>query len=235
MRIDKRQADEMRPIRFTRQFTKHAEGSVFIEFGATKVLCTASVSTGVPRFLKDSKRGWLTAEYSMLPRATHDRTDREAIRGKQSGRTMEIQRLIGRSLRAAIDLTKLGEYTIHIDCDVIQADGGTRTASITGSYIALLDAVNHMLNHNLIKANPLQCQIASVSVGIINNHVLLDLNYHEDSNAETDLNIVMNNAGQFIELQGTAEKNSFSEQQLSQMLAMGQKGINELLELQTTT
>lgn len=232
MRPSKRRADQMRPIRFTRQFLKHPEGSVLVEYGDTKVICTASITDGVPKFLKDSKQGWLTAEYGMLPRATHERTDREASRGKQTGRTVEISRLIGRSLRAAINLKALGDRTITIDCDVIQADGGTRTAAITGGCIALFDAVN---KQRLPLKNPLKHLIASVSVGIYQGEPILDLDYIEDSNADTDMNIVMNENGDFIEIQGTAEGSSLHQKQLNVLLELAQKGIGELIISQRET
>ncbi len=232
MRPSGRTNNQLRPVTVTRNFTKHAEGSVLIEFGDTRVLCTASVVEGVPRFLKGKKQGWITAEYGMLPRSTHTRNNREASRGKQSGRTQEIQRLIGRSLRAAVDLKQLGENTITIDCDVLQADGGTRTASISGGCIALIDAINHMLRTNMIKINPLKHMVAAVSVGVFKGESVLDLDYAEDSNAETDMNLVMTEAGGFIELQGTAEENSFDAEQLQEMLEHGKNGINEIFEHQ---
>lgn len=225
--------DEQRLVHITRHYTKHAEGSVLIENGETKVLCTASVETRVPGFLRGKGQGWVTAEYSMLPRSTGKRMRREASSGKQGGRTMEIQRLIGRSLRAVIDLEALGENTITLDCDVIQADGGTRTASITGAYVALVDAVNYMLEKKIIKKNPLHGQIASISVGIYNGYPVLDLDYAEDSSAETDMNIVMNEAGGFIEIQGTAEGHAFQPEELTAMLELGKKGIMHLIEKQT--
>lgn len=227
-----RAADQLRAIRITRQFTKHAEGSVLVEFGDTRVICTVSVESGVPRFLKGQGQGWLTAEYGMLPRATGDRTQREASKGKQGGRTLEIQRLIGRSLRAALDLTKLGENTLYIDCDVIQADGGTRTASITGAMVALVDALRVMKKRGALKGEPLKQMVAAVSVGIYQGEVVLDLDYPEDSAAETDLNVVMTDAGGFIEVQGTAEGEPFDPEQLNAMLALAQKGIRELFEAQ---
>jgi len=232
MRPSGRSLDEMRKIRITRNFTKHAEGSILIEFGETRVLCTASVENRVPRFLKGSGKGWVTAEYGMLPRSTGTRMQREAAKGKQGGRTLEIQRLIGRSLRAGISLEALGEKTITIDCDVIQADGGTRTASITGGYVALADAVNYMLAEGMISENPLHGNIASVSVGIYNGSPVLDLDYDEDSNAETDMNVVMNDAGAYIELQGTAEGHAFRKDELNAMLEHASKGINELIQIQ---
>jgi ribonuclease PH len=232
MRPSQRAANELRPVSFTREYTKHAEGSVLVCFGETKVLCNASVISGVPRFLKDSGQGWITAEYGMLPRATHDRVDREAARGKQGGRTLEIQRLIGRALRAAVDLKLLGDYTITIDCDVIQADGGTRTAAITGSCVALHDAIAYMLKKQLIKNNPMKHWIAAVSVGIFENKAVLDLDYAEDSKAQTDMNVVMTNNGQFIEVQGTAEGHPFSPQEMNVMLELARDGIAQLISKQ---
>ncbi|WP_031437341.1 ribonuclease PH [Methylobacter tundripaludum] len=232
MRPSGRNPDQLRDIKFTCGFTKHAEGSVLVEFGDTRVLCTASVDRSVPRFLKGKGEGWITAEYGMLPRSTHSRMGREASNGKQGGRTLEIQRLIGRSLRAAIDLKALGEHTIMIDCDVLQADGGTRTASITGGFVALSLAVQKMLKRKQIKTNPLHGQIASVSVGIYNGVPVLDLDYAEDSNAETDMNVVMNDAAAFIEVQGTAEGHAFRKEELDTMLALAGSGIKELLEKQ---
>jgi ribonuclease PH len=227
-----RTADELRKIKITRNYTKHAEGSVLVEFGDTKVLCTASLETNVPRFLKGKGRGWVTAEYGMLPRSTGSRMDREAARGKQSGRTQEIQRLIGRSLRAAVDMTKLGENTLKIDCDVIQADGGTRTASITGACVALVDALNVMQDKGLIKQMPLKQMIASVSVGIYQGVPVLDLDYLEDSAAETDMNVVMTSNGGFIEVQGTGEAGEFSADELSQLISLAQSGIVQLFSVQ---
>lgn len=227
-----RSADQLRPVTLTRNYTKHAEGSVLVAFGDTKVLCNASVVEGVPRFLKGSGQGWLTAEYGMLPRSTGTRMDREAARGKQGGRTVEIQRLIGRSLRAAIDLKLLGENTVYLDCDVIQADGGTRTASITGACVALVDALRSLQRKQVLKTDPLINMIASVSVGIYEGRAVLDLDYPEDSNADTDLNLVMTESGGIIEIQGTAEKDPFTEEQFQQMLSLGKKGIAELIELQ---
>ncbi len=227
-----RQPNELRQIKLTTNYTKHAEGSVLVEFGDTKVICTASVEESVPRFLKGTGQGWVTAEYGMLPRSTGSRMEREAAQGKQSGRSLEIQRLIGRALRAAIDLKALGEYTIKIDCDVIQADGGTRTASITGGCVALVTAVNLMLERNMLTASPIRQLIASVSVGIYNGRAVLDLDYAEDSNAETDMNIVMTEAGGFIELQGTAENGDFTNVQLQEMLALAAHGIRQLVTLQ---
>ncbi len=227
-----RTADELREIKITRNYTKHAEGSVLVEFGDTKVLCTASVETNVPRFLKGKGQGWVTAEYGMLPRSTGSRMDREAARGKQSGRTQEIQRLIGRSLRAAVDMTKLGENTLKIDCDVIQADGGTRTASITGACVALVDALKVMQDKGLIKQMPLKQMIASVSVGIYQGVPVLDLDYVEDSSAETDMNVVMTNNGGFIEVQGTGEDGEFSADELNKLISLAQSGIVQLFSAQ---
>jgi ribonuclease PH len=227
-----RGADALRPIRFTRRYTAHAEGSVLIEFGDTRVLCTASVEEGVPGFLRGRAQGWVTAEYGMLPRATHTRSPREAARGKQSGRTQEIQRLIGRSLRAAVDMQALGERTITIDCDVLQADGGTRTASITGAYVALADACEALRSRKLIGASPLHGQVAAVSVGIVRGVAMLDLDYSEDSEAETDMNVVMNNGGAFIEVQGTAEGHAFRRHELDALLNLAVTGIAELCSLQ---
>lgn len=229
MRPSGRQPDELREIKLTCGFTKHAEGSVLVEFGDTRVLCNATVESRVPRFLKGKNSGWITAEYGMLPRSTHERMRREASNGKQGGRTLEIQRLIGRSLRAAVDLGALGEHTITIDCDVLQADGGTRTASITGGFVALSLAVNQLLKKGKIKKNPIHGQIASVSVGIYQGKPVLDLDYAEDSNAETDMNVVLNDAGAFIEVQGTAEGHAFRRDELNTMLELAEKGINDLL------
>ena len=228
MRPSGRQPDQLRTINFTRNYTKHAEGSVLVEFGDTRVLCTASVDDRTPRWIKGSGKGWVTAEYGMLPRATGQRTQREAAQGKQGGRTMEIQRLIGRSLRAVVDLTALGERTITVDCDVIQADGGTRTAAITGGYVALMDAVKHLMKQGVLNKNPLYGQVASVSVGIYKGVPVLDLDYAEDSNAETDMNVVMNDAGAFIEVQGTAEGHAFRMEELQAMLELAKTGIAEL-------
>jgi len=227
-----RAADEMRTVRFTRQFTRHAEGSVLVEFGDTRVLCTASVEPRVPPFLKGSGKGWITAEYGMLPRSTHSRMRREASQGKQGGRTMEIQRLIGRALRAVVDLEALGEMSITIDCDVLQADGGTRTASITGGYVALADAVDHLLATRKLTRNPLHGAVASVSVGIFDGVPVLDLDYAEDSNAETDMNVVMNDGGQFIEIQGTAEGHAFRRDEMDAMLDLASAGIRDLITRQ---
>ena len=232
MRPSSRAPDELRPITITRNYTKHAEGSVLIEFGDTKVLCNASVEEKVPGFLRGQGQGWVTAEYGMLPRSTGSRMGREAARGKQGGRTMEIQRLIGRSLRAAVDLDALGENTITIDCDVIQADGGTRTASITGAFVALADAIRYMQDKKLIKNDPIIGHVASVSVGIYNGTPIMDLDYVEDSNCETDMNIVMNDQGGYIEVQGTAEGTAFSPQELQAMLDLGKQAIDQLIEHQ---
>jgi ribonuclease PH len=229
MRPSGRQPDELRNIALTCHYTKHAEGSVLVEFGDTRVICTASVEERVPPFLKGKGSGWITAEYGMLPRSTHERMGREASRGKQGGRTLEIQRLIGRSLRAALNLEALGERTLTVDCDVIQADGGTRTASITGGYVAVALAVRRLMKLKKIKTDPLHGQIASVSVGIYKGVPVLDLDYKEDSDAETDMNVVMNEAGAFIEVQGTAEGHAFRRNELDAMLALAEKGIMELL------
>jgi ribonuclease PH len=227
-----RQPDQLRPIKLTRQYTKHAEGSVLVEFGDTKVICTASVVNGVPSFLKGKGQGWLTAEYGMLPRSTGTRMDREAARGKQQGRTVEIQRLIGRSLRAAVDLDALGENTIHLDCDVIQADGGTRTASITGAWVALADAIRHLEKEGKTNGQALKRAIASVSVGIYQGVPVLDLDYPEDSAADTDMNVVMADDGGIIEIQGTAEAEPFTEAQFAAMLKLAKDGISELHRIQ---
>lgn len=228
MRSNNRQTNIMRPITFTRGFTQHAEGSVLVCFGHTKVICTASVSEGVPRFLQDSGQGWVTAEYGMLPRSTNERMNREASRGKQTGRTIEIQRLIGRSLRAAVDLKKLNKFTVQIDCDVIQADGGTRTAAISGASVALADAMQSLIAKGQIKHNPLKHLIAAVSVGVVNQTPMLDLDYAEDSTADTDMNVVMTDEQQFIEIQGTAERDPFSDTHLSDMIALAKQGIVEI-------
>lgn len=230
-----RELDQLRQVRITRNFTCHAEGSVLVEFGNTKVICTVSVENGVPRFLKGQGQGWLTAEYGMLPRATGGRTRREATSGKQGGRTLEIQRLIGRSLRAALDMSKMGENTLYVDCDVIQADGGTRTAAITGAMVALVDALDVMQERKMLKnGSPLKQMIAAVSVGIYQGIPVLDLDYPEDSTAETDLNVVMTDAGGFIEVQGTAEGTPFVADELNAMLALADKGVRELFALQQT-
>ena len=233
MRPSGRAPEQLREIKLTRRFTKHAEGSVLVEFGDTQVICTASIEERVPQWLKGKGQGWVTAEYGMLPRSTGSRMRREATGTGQGGRTMEIQRLIGRSLRAVVDLDALGERVITLDCDVIQADGGTRTASITGGYVALVDACNHLVKTGKIKKSPIHGQIASVSVGIYKGIPVLDLDYPEDSDAETDMNVVMNEAGAFIEVQGTAEGHAFRMEELQAMLALAQKGINELIQKQT--
>lgn len=232
MRPSGRAPDQLREVKFTCGYTKHAEGSVLVEFGETRVLCTASVESRVPRFLRGKGEGWVTAEYGMLPRSTHTRMGREASQGKQGGRTQEIQRLIGRSLRAAIDLSALGERTITIDCDVLQADGGTRTASITGGFVALSIAIQKLLKQKKITKNPLHGQVASVSVGIYKGIPVLDLDYKEDSNAETDMNVVMNDASAFIEVQGTAEGHAFRQDELNAMLELAKSGIAELITKQ---
>ena len=233
MRKSGRAADELRPIRLTRGFTRHAEGSVLVEFGETRVLVTASVDDGVPSFLRGKGEGWITAEYGMLPRATHSRSPREAARGKQTGRTLEIQRLIGRSLRAVVDMRALGERTVTLDCDVLQADGGTRTAAITGAYVALADAISVLVQRRAIAASPLHGQVAAVSVGIVAGAAVLDLDYAEDSTAETDMNVVMNNGGGFIEVQGTAEGHAFRRHELDALLNLASEGIAKLFQLQT--
>ena len=228
-----RQPDQLRPISIERNYTEHAEGSVLICCGNTKVLCTASLEQRVPHFLRGKGQGWITAEYGMLPRSTGSRMNREAARGKQSGRTQEIQRLIGRSLRAAVNLKGVGENSITLDCDVIQADGGTRTASITGAYVALADAITYMLNNKIIKKNPIERQIAAVSVGVFEGMPVLDLDYPEDSKAETDMNVIMDANGHFIEVQGTAEGAPFSRDEMDAMLSLANKGITELMQAQT--
>ena len=227
-----RKPDQLRNIQFTRSYTKHAEGSVLAEFGDTKVLCTATIVDQVPKFLKGEDQGWITAEYGMLPRSTNSRMNREAARGKQSGRTLEIQRLIGRSLRAAVDLKQLGENTITIDCDVIQADGGTRTAAISGGFIALYDAILHLQSNDILKTNPVKNFVAAVSVGIYNNIAILDLDYAEDSTAETDMNIVMNDSDAFIEIQGTAEQQAFTNKELTSLIELARKGNQEIIQSQ---
>jgi ribonuclease PH len=234
MRPSGRNADELRSIRLTRGFTQHAEGSVLVEFGNTRVLCTASIEERVPPWLRNSNRGWVTAEYGMLPRATSSRTDREAARGRQQGRTVEIQRLIGRSLRAVVDLEALGERRIVVDCDVLQADGGTRTASITGGYVALADAAQTLMKAGRVRRNPLHGQVAAISVGIHNGTAVLDLDYAEDADAETDMNVVMNDAGHFIEIQGTAEGHAFRRPELERMLDLASDGIDRLIAEQRT-
>jgi ribonuclease PH len=232
MRPSGRTPGQIRPVTITRQFTAHAEGSILIEFGDTKVICTATVEEGVPRFLKGQGKGWITAEYGMLPRSTHTRMRREAAQGKQSGRTLEISRLIARSLRAAVDLVALGENTITVDCDVIQADGGTRTASITGACVALVDAINFMRAKDIIKTNPLKHMIAAVSVGIYQGQPIADLEYVEDAAAETDMNVVMTETGKLIEVQGTAEEEPFSFDEMQEMMQLAKHGINELFDIQ---
>ncbi len=227
-----REPAQLRDVSFTRHFTCHAEGSVLVAFGNTKVICTASVSQGVPRFLKGQGRGWITAEYGMLPRSTGERMGREAARGKQGGRTVEIQRLIGRSLRAAVDLDQLGEFTINLDCDVIQADGGTRTAAISGSCVALVDALRYLQREQMISTDPLRQMVASVSVGIVGGQPVLDLDYVEDSGADTDMNVVMSDAGEFIEVQGTAEGETFRREDLDSMLDLAAQGVERIVELQ---
>jgi len=235
MRPSGRSADEMRKVSFTRNYTLHAEGSVLVEFGDTKVICTATVDENTPRWMKDSGKGWVTAEYGMLPRSTNSRMGRESARGKQGGRTMEIQRLIGRSLRAAVDLEKLGERTITLDCDVIQADGGTRTASISGAFVALSDAISHLMESGALTESPIIHNVASVSVGVYQDQAVLDLDYAEDSNAETDMNVVMTENGGFIEVQGTAEGAPYSRSQMDAMLTLAEKGINEIIKIQQVT
>jgi ribonuclease PH len=232
MRPSKRTPNELRPVEIIRSYTKHAEGSVLVKFGDTHVLCTASVDEKVPGFLRGKGQGWVTAEYGMLPRSTGSRMDREAAKGKQSGRTQEIQRLIGRSLRAVVDLEKLGERSIQIDCDVIQADGGTRTASITGAYVALHDAVNYLLKNKLIASSPLHDSVAAISVGMFEGQAVVDLDYLEDSACETDMNIVMTGSGGFVEIQGTAEGKPFSRGDMDAMLDLAQAAINELTHKQ---
>ena len=232
VRTQARASDDLRPITITRHFTRHAEGSVLIEFGDTRVLCTASVEEKVPPHKRGSGEGWVTAEYGMLPRATHTRSDREAARGKQSGRTQEIQRLIGRSLRCVFDLKLLGERTISLDCDVLQADGGTRTAAITGAFVAANDAVTWLLAQKRIEVSPIRQFVAAISVGVVQGHALLDLEYLEDSACDTDMNVVMTAAGGFVELQGTAEGDAFSGEQMDAMLRLARKGIKELLAAQ---
>ncbi|MDE1515895.1 MULTISPECIES: ribonuclease PH [Vibrio] len=232
MRPDNRAADQVRPIKITRHYTAYAEGSVLVEFGNTKVLCNASIEQGVPRWLKGQGKGWVTAEYGMLPRATHSRTRREAANGKQGGRTMEIQRLIARSLRAVVDLQAMGEIMITVDCDVIQADGGTRTASITGASVALADAFAHLVAQGQLKKNPMKGHVAAVSVGLLGDEVLCDLEYVEDSAADTDMNVVMTEEGKMIEIQGTAEGEPFSHEQLLSLLAVAQKGIADIVAVQ---
>ncbi len=232
IRIDGRRKDEVRPVTITRNFNKYAEGSVLIQMGETKVICTASVEEKVPPFLKDKGKGWVTAEYAMLPRATHERSPREAVKGKQGGRTLEIQRLVGRALRAVTDMTQMGERTIWIDCDVIQADGGTRTASITGSFIALADAFGVLKKQGLIKRCPLLDYLAAVSVGKVGGEIMVDLAYEEDSLADVDMNLVMTGRGRFVEIQGTAERTPFDSKDMDEFLALGWKAIQGLVEMQ---
>ena len=232
VRSQQRAAHQLRPVRITRHYTMHAEGSVLIEFGQTKVLCTASVEDKVPGHQRGSGAGWVTAEYGMLPRATHSRNDREAARGKQSGRTQEIQRLIGRSLRAVFDLQRLGERTLYLDCDVLQADGGTRTAAITGAFVAAHDAVQGLLAAGKISASPIRDHVAAISVGIVQGTPLLDLEYTEDSACDTDMNVVMTGAGHYVEVQGTAEGVAFTRREMDQLLALAESGIAELVQLQ---
>ncbi|MCZ6809706.1 MAG: ribonuclease PH [Proteobacteria bacterium] len=232
MRPSGREPDQMRPVIFTPNYTKHAEGSVLAEFGDTRVLCTASVESRVPPWMRGAGHGWVTGEYGMLPRSTHSRSGREAARGKQGGRTMEIQRLIGRSLRAATDLDALGERTVTLDCDVLQADGGTRTAAISGAYVALLIAMQKLCKERKLKTNPVHGQIAAVSVGIYRGVPMLDLDYEEDSQAETDMNVVMNEAGRFVEVQGTAEGHAFTREEFDTLLEMASAGVSEIIEAQ---
>jgi ribonuclease PH len=232
MRPSKRESHQLREIKLTRNYTKHAEGSVLVEFGDTKVICTATTSSSIPPFLKDTGKGWVTAEYGMLPRSTHERMAREASKGKQAGRTQEIQRLIARSLRAAVDLSAMGEQMITIDCDVIQADGGTRTAAITGGCVALVDAINHLKRIGKIKTNPIKQLVASISVGIYKGQPIIDLDYLEDSKADTDMNVVMTENGGFIEIQGTAEQGVFAQSELDNLLALARNGIQELVQKQ---
>ena len=232
MRPNERAVNQPRPIKITRHYTKHAEGSVLVEFGETKVICTATVEDSVPRFLKGQEQGWVTAEYGMLPRSTHSRMQREAAKGKQVGRTMEIQRLIARSLRAMIDLKALGERSITLDCDVIQADGGTRTASITGACVALIDAVNGLLAEGTLKTNPIKGLVAAISVGIVDGEAVCDLEYVEDSAAETDMNVVMSEDGRMIEVQGTAEGEAFSHEELLKLLDLAKQGCDVIFEAQ---
>jgi ribonuclease PH len=231
-RLDGRKNDQLRSVKINRNYTKYAEGSVLIETGDTKIICTVSIEDGVPYFLRGQNTGWLTAEYSLLPRSTHTRTVRDATRGKVAGRTREIQRLIGRSLRSIINLNKIGEKTIWVDCDVIQADGGTRTASVTGAYVALVDAINNLIAKGQLEGSPLHSFMAATSVGIVNGEILLDLCYAEDSQAQVDMNIVMTEAGKIIEIQGTAEKYPFSRTKMTQFLDLAEKGINELILFQ---
>jgi ribonuclease PH len=233
MRPSARAADELRPVKITRNYIKHADGSVLIEFGDTRVICTASIENSVPGFLRGKGSGWVTAEYGMLPRSTGKRMRREASSGRQGGRTMEIQRLIGRALRASIDTKKLGERTVTVDCDVIQADGGTRTASISGAWVALSDAIQGLIDAGELKQSPIECQVAAISVGIYQGEAVLDLDYAEDSAADTDMNVVMNNQGGFIEVQGTAEAAAFTDLELNNMLALARAGITRIFDFQT--
>ena len=232
MRLKNRANNETRSIEIIRKYTKHAEGSVLIKCGDTHVICNASIEEKVPSFLKGKNQGWVTAEYGMLPRSTSTRMSRESSRGKQSGRTQEIQRLIGRSLRAIIDLNILGERTIHVDCDVIQADGGTRTASITGAYVALCDAINPLLENGVLKTMPIKDEVAAISLGIKDGEVLIDLDYEEDSNCDTDMNIVMTGKGKFVEVQGTAEGDPFSKEEMNKIILLAEKGISKIIQLQ---
>ncbi|TLY25896.1 MAG: ribonuclease PH, partial [Nitrospirae bacterium] len=232
LRQDGRREDQIRPVKISRDFIKYAEGSVLIEMGGTKVICTASVEEKVPPFLKDKGRGWVTAEYAMLPRATQDRTQREAVKGRQGGRTLEIQRLVGRSLRAVTDMAEMGERTVWIDCDVIQADGGTRTASITGAFIALADAFSVLRRKNLIKTRPLTDYLAAISIGKVGGQIMVDLAYEEDALAEVDLNLVMTGRGRYVEVQGTAERAPFEKKDLDEFVALGWKAIQDLVALQ---
>lgn len=231
-RIDGREREQLRPVKITRNYLKHAEGSVLIEMGDTKVICTASVEEKVPPFLKGLGKGWITGEYGMLPRSTEVRKIRDSTRGKIDGRTMEIQRLIGRALRSVVNLEELGENTIFIDCDVIQADGGTRTASITGSFVALVDAINKMMAEGKIKKMPIQNYVAAVSVGIKDGEIILDLNYAEDSTCQVDMNIVMTEKGDLVEIQGTGEEKPFTRQEMEEMIRIGEKGVMELIDIQ---
>jgi len=235
IRSHNRSASQIRPIQITKNYTKHADGSVLVAYGDTKVICTASINESVPSFLRGKNQGWLTAEYGMLPGSTNERMQREAVRGKQSGRTMEIQRLIGRSLRAIVDLSRLGERTLQIDCDVIQADGGTRTASITGAFVAVHEAVSRLLDRQAIKASPILDHVAAVSVGIYQGVPVLDLDYQEDSTCDTDMNVIMTGNNGIVEIQGTAEGVAFSRTELNQMLDLAEKGIQELITIQKTT
>ncbi len=232
MRLDQRLADQLRPVRMEKDYLLTAEGSVLIDIGNTRVLCAASLEESVPQWMRGSGRGWVTAEYSMLPRSTATRTPREAMRGRPSGRTQEIQRLIGRALRAVVDLNALGERTIILDCDVLQADGGTRTASVTGAYVAMAMAIQRLLDFGTLKRNPIRCAAAAVSVGLVGGEALLDLCYDEDSRAEVDMNVVMTSAGRFVEVQATAEQTPFEEEQMGQMLELAKGGIRKLLEIQ---